>query len=349
MPNPYLTSVRRVVLQAGHGQGDPGAVANGTTENSENNQIVSRVARMLRFNKIETVIDPDLGLVNAINYVNQNHKLGQDWCLEIHKDSATGVDSAALENRLGVYYYAGDSDSQAIATQMSQIFKKNGANNLSCARPDTVARFGRLGWIRDTIPLAHLIECGFIQADTGDASDERYAKWVAQAICDALGKTFMYDLTQSNNPVDSKPWLRIADFEKLPNAEYYISSFNSNNWGRILSDISDRDREVSYDKTILAQNSRQIKDLENQLKDAQNKLASQTQPKSNLIDFLNKFDYAGLPFDITESISTNNLTFILNRFKAIDSNYKNTLARDQILKSQTETIRDQTQVLINGF
>jgi len=354
MPNRYLTNIKRIALQAGHGQGDPGAVANGTTENAENNQIVARIARILRFNKIETVIDPDLGLVNAINYANQNHKLGEVWCLEIHKDSAAGIDPASLKDRLGVYFYGGDPDSQAIATQMSQIFRRNGASQSSWARPDTVARFGRLGWIRDTVALSHLIECGFIQADNSDSGDERYAKWVAQAICDALGKPFVYDLDkQPSNPSSPNqttvPWTDIADFEKLPNAQYYINSFNNNDWRKILGALNDRDREISFNKTTLAQNSQRVTDLENQLKEVRDRLSNLSPTKSNLIDFLDKYDYAGLPFDITEAIGSNNLTYILDRFKAVNSNYTNILARDQILKSQAEVIRDKAQVLINGF
>ena len=366
MPNRYLANIKRVVLQAGHGQGDPGSVANGFTENFENNQIVARLARMLRYNNIETVVDPDLGLTNAINYVNQNHKFGEDWCIEIHKDSVAGVDPASLRDRLGVYYYGGDPDSQAIATQMAQIFKNNGANPLSWARPDTVGRFGRLGWIRDTIPLSHLIECGFIQADVSDNGDERYAKWVAQAICDALGKAFKYDLGQSTpTPIPSpsptptspaqtvKPWANYTNFEKLPNAQYYISSFQNNDWGRILGDIYDRDREVSSNKLTLAQNAQRITDLENQLKIAQSQIPAQNPSanpiNSNLTSFLNNYDYAGLPFDISQAVGNNNLTFVLDRFKGVDSNYNNLLARDRILKVQAERIRDQAQALISGF
>ena len=362
MPNRYLANIKRVVLQAGHGQGDPGATANGFTENAENNQIVARVARMLRFNNIETVIDPDLSLTNAINYVNQNYKFGQEWCLEIHKDSAAGVDPASLKDRMGVYYYGGDPDSQAIATQMAQIFKNNGASSLSWVRPDTVGRFGRLGWIRDTIPLSHLIECAFMQGELSDSADERYAKWVAQAICDALGKSFKYDLDQpnptpapapSNQTPTAKPWAIYLDFEKIPNAQYYISSYQNNDWTRILGDIYDRDREVYYNKIALAQNAQRITDLENQLKIAQSQIPVQNPPvnptNSDLTSFLNNYDYSGLPFDITQAVGNNNLTFILDRFKGVNSNYSNLLSRDQILKSQAELIRDKAQALVSGF
>jgi N-acetylmuramoyl-L-alanine amidase len=358
MPNRYLANIKRVVLQAGHGQGDPGSVANGFTENAENNQIVARVARMLRYNNIETVVDPDLSLVNAINYVNQNHKFGEDWCIEIHKDSADGVDPASLKDRLGVYYYGGDPDSQAIATQMAQVFKNNGASSLCWARPDTAGRFGRLGWIRDTIPLSHLIECGFIQAGVSDGDDERYAKWVAQAICDALGKGFKYDLDQpaptpTNPNQASKPWANYLDFEKLPNAQYYINSYQNNDWTRILGDIYDRDREIYYNKITLAQNAQRITDLENQLKIAQSQIPAQNPPanptNSDLTSFLNNYDYTGLPFDITQAVGTNNLTFVLDRFKGVNSNYSNLQSRDQILKSQAELIRDKAQALVSGF
>ena len=100
MPNKYLTNITQVVLQAGHGQGDPGSIYNGITENTENNQITVRLARILRFCGIDVVINPDLNLANAIAYVNQNYTFGKQWCLEIHKDSADAVDPTKLKNRV---------------------------------------------------------------------------------------------------------------------------------------------------------------------------------------------------------------------------------------------------------
>src|SRR6476646_643094 len=242
MPNRLLQNVKRVILQAGHGGGDPGTKENGTTENTETNQIVSRVARILRFNGIDTVIDPDLSLAQAIQYVNQHYKFGSEWVLEIHKDSAS-IDPNQLRDRIGVYYYGGSADSQAIADQMAASFRANDANRLSWSRPDTAGRFGRLGWIRDTIPLAHLIECGFIQDYIDDAADEKYARWVAQAVVEALGKTYRYDLGQPAAQPQPQPWDTIPDFDQNTLAEYYKSLYRSNNWRGILGDINDRDKE----------------------------------------------------------------------------------------------------------
>jgi N-acetylmuramoyl-L-alanine amidase len=349
MPNKYLDSVTHIVLQAGHGQGDPGATYSGISENTENNQIIARIARILRFCGIETIVDPDLNLANAISYVNQNYSVGKYWCLEIHKDSAAGVDPNTLRNRVGVYYYGGDRDSQAIAEKMINVIKNNGADSKSWARPDTVARFGRLGWIRDTKPLSHLIECGFIQDDTSDASDEKYAKWIAQAICDALEKPFKYDLGQPPAPAQSEPWATINGFDSISNASYYKDSYYNNNWNRILGDIYDRDKEILYWKQQQAITNQRITDLQNQLQQAQEALNSKPVTSSALVGYLNNYDYSGLPFDITQAVTNNNLVFILDRLKGLNSNYTNLLSRDQILKNLATEIATKSQTLASGF
>jgi len=361
MPNRYLTGIQKIVLQAGHGGGDPGATGNSSTENVETNQIVARLARILRFNNLNVVIDPDLSLANAVSYVNRNYKFGQDWLLEIHKDSAA-ADPNLLRNRMGIYYYGGDIDSQNIAQSMIQIMESNGASPASWANPDTVSRFGRLGWIRDTIPLAHLIECGFMQDDIGDVADEKYAKWVAQAICGVLEKPFLYDLDQAkivtptNTPSISSnndPWKNIANFDTLPNASYYKDCYKNNDWGRILTDIKDRDLEVDYWKAQEAQNNSRITDLKNQIKDLQSKLQNSTPTSpsntTDLVSYLSGYDYANLPFDITQAVTSNNLAFVLERFKGINSNYNNLYNTNQQLKSQAELIRDKAQTLVSSF
>ena len=349
MPNKYLTNITQVVLQAGHGQGDPGSIYNGITENTENNQIIVRLARILRFCGIDTVVSPDLNLANAIAYINQNYTLGKQWCIEIHKDSADAVDPAKLKNRVGVYYLGGDPDSQSIAEQMIKVIENNGADSLSWARPDTVARFGRLGWIRDTKPLSHLIECGFIQDDVSEVADEKYAKWAAQAICDALGKAFIYDMDQSQPPAQTEPWATITGFDSLPNASYYKDSFYNNNWNRILGDIYDRDKEIVYWKQQQAISNQRITDLQNQLKQAQDALNLVPGTGTALTSYLNNYDYSGLPFDITQALTNNNLVFILDRMKGLNSNYTNLLSRDQMLKNLAAEIANKSQTLLNGF
>lgn len=349
MPNKYLTNITQVILQAGHGQGDPGSTYSGATENVENNQIIARLARILRFCGVDTIVNPDLNLANAIAYVNQNYTLGSQWCIEIHKDSADGIDPATLKDRVGVYYYGGDPNSQSIAEQMIQVIKNNGANALSWARPDTAGRFGRLGWIRDTKPLSHLIECGFIQDDVSDTGDEKYAKWAAQAICEALGKPFKYDLDKPQPPAQADPWASISGFDNLPNSSYYKDSFRNNNWNRILGDIYDRDKEIVYWKQQQAISNQRITDLQNQLKQAQDALNLKPATGAALTSYLNNYDYSGLPFDVTQAVTNNNLIFILDRMKGLNSNYTNLLSRDQMLKNLAVEIANKSQTLANGF
>ena len=53
--------IKRILLQAGHGGTDPGAVANNTTENKEVNEILSLALPMLKSKGYNAVLMRDLG------------------------------------------------------------------------------------------------------------------------------------------------------------------------------------------------------------------------------------------------------------------------------------------------
>lgn len=192
MRHPRLEPIKRIILQAGHGgldgeNYDPGAINNvtGTKENSEVKQIISRVAFKLTQIGLPVVITPDFGLRRAVEYINSNYDSHTDWAFEIHKDSSDNFNNKMIK-RMGVYYHPESYGSKAIAEILVAEFKRSGANPTSWARSDTESNHGRLGWIRGTKMLAHLIEAGFIEDRNDDFADEFFAEIISRSICVAL-------------------------------------------------------------------------------------------------------------------------------------------------------------------
>jgi N-acetylmuramoyl-L-alanine amidase len=258
MRNRLLQNVKKIVLQAGHGGRDPGAVANNTTESIENNQIIVRISRLLSLNGVDHDVTPDLPFLESINYINRTYRASEIWAIEIHKDSSGG-NPDSLRNRLGVYYFGGDSDSAAIANQIRNVAVANGASNSSWFRPDTVSRFGRLGWLRDVTAVSHLIECGFLQDDNSDAADEKYARWVARGLTEALDKSFRTEdapapqpipvpqpqPTPQPTPINNDPWSGITDFDTLTEANTYKNWFRNNDWRSVMRALYDKDKKIT--------------------------------------------------------------------------------------------------------
>lgn len=183
--HPKLQLVNRIVLQAGHGgqageRFDPGAIGpNGETENAEVLQIIGRLVPKLHRAGLPVLLLPDKRLPGAIQDVN-TYCTANDWVLELHKDSTTQM-HAGLVRRMGVYYLGGDTGSAAVAHELIEAFAVAGCRN-AWRRPDTAHRDSRLAWLRNTRPVAHLIECGFMQDDLSDHADEFFAHAIFTAI-----------------------------------------------------------------------------------------------------------------------------------------------------------------------
>jgi len=164
---------KRVILAAGHGGGDSGAVGQGTTEAQQTIEITNRLADKLRADgQLEVVVVPhELNLAPTISWINERYKsLDSGYVLEIHKNSAVGG------HGVEVWFYSGDPASQAKAQAVQNgLVQATGLPDRG-VKGDATNRFGRLGIIRDTNPWAGLAECGFI-TDGGDFLDpDRYAE-----------------------------------------------------------------------------------------------------------------------------------------------------------------------------
>lgn len=185
-PLPALARVTSVILSAGHGGGDPGAVNGIHREADQTKRIVDWMADYLREFHVPTVIVPhDLGLSAGIAWVNARFGYGPTWALEIHRDSAEGLERVDASYRCGIYAGASNS-SREVGDFMRAAMIKHGAHLKTWHRPDTQSRHKRLAWIRQTRPLAHLLEMGFMEGDNSPAHLQLLAQIAAKSVAEAV-------------------------------------------------------------------------------------------------------------------------------------------------------------------
>lgn len=192
---------KRVILAAGHGGGDNGAVGQGTTEANETIQITDRVAAILRNAGVDVVVVPhSLNLGPTIDWINARYKgLGDGLSIEIHKNSGGGTGSEAwapsypdATSRANAQKIA---DAMAAATGQRNRGVKEAQNN----------RWGRLGFTDDTNTYALLIEAGFIDVDpVDDNADAKYAQGIAQGVLNIFGSTAVAPAPTPSNPAPAR-------------------------------------------------------------------------------------------------------------------------------------------------
>ena len=173
----------KVLLSAGHGDYDSGAVGQGTTERDENIQLTDRTAAKLRGYGVEVVVMPHTigDLVQEINWANAN-AADADLGVQIHKNSGggTGIETwtPSYPTQEMIDLSATINNATCEATGLANRGVKFAQNN----------RWGKLGWCDDTVFPAVLVECGFIDVDdNGDAMDGRMSAGLAKGIALALG------------------------------------------------------------------------------------------------------------------------------------------------------------------
>lgn len=157
-----------IVLAAGHGGADPGVTHGLHKERDQAIIITDRAAALLRQRDVEVEIAPHGDdLVQSIQWVNTNFGFGDAWVLELHRDSADGLDTEDASRRCGIYYGTSER-SRDVGEFVRRSFLLHGAHRNSWARSDTASRHGRLGWVRQTRPASHLLELGSIQGRNDD-------------------------------------------------------------------------------------------------------------------------------------------------------------------------------------
>lgn len=200
-----------IYLSVGHSGNKVGAVANGTTEFQECAKIADAVVKQA--NSSIVLVPTTLDILPRIKWINE-HAKESDVLIELHMDSASPTARGAT-----VFYYAGSEVGQREGQRIGKLYSDATGIKLRGVLGDTNTRHGRLGIVRDTKPLAFLVELGFISNvddlalvrekaakgvlamfdshKTEEAPQDRIADWALDAFSRAQKKGFT-----SQNPLD---------------------------------------------------------------------------------------------------------------------------------------------------
>ena len=119
-------------------------------------------------------------LINKIKWINAHAQAGA-LLISLHGDGALNTKARGLT----ICFYGGSSYAQNQANAFLACMKAaTGVPAFgSGTMPDTAGRFGRLGMIRDTKPMALLVENGFVSNAQDMAVDrQKYANGIAQFV-----------------------------------------------------------------------------------------------------------------------------------------------------------------------
>ena len=219
------TLPKAIFLSCGHGKGaaganDDGARGNGTTERAEAMDVTRELAARLQrdpvFKNVPLFLiglDERLSVVGKTKKINdvcraRGYTVDDTLLLEVHLNSGGN----ALAHGLEVWYYAGDDTAKAFALTLAQSLKE--ATRMpyhgTPVKGDTSNRHGRLGIIRDTIPIAALLELGYLSNPTDAAmhldpvQDDLFSLGALNGIRQWYGYPALEETTAAHSP-DSSP------------------------------------------------------------------------------------------------------------------------------------------------
>ena len=257
---------KKVVLSAGHSLNDSGAVNRDADlkENFLTIRIVNLAIPLLKAHgvKVDTIPD-ELSLIETINLINSKFG-GHDLAIEIHINAGggTGVE--------GWHYHNSEVSKQLTNDILNSLVSETGMRNRG-AKDEFNNRWGRLGFVHDTKPLATLIECGFIDhpddAKFLATEEGRYkmARGLARGICANLGISWNPDKLPEDG--DEACQERIKDLEtKLKKSDDRGDEWKKKT--RAVRDDFDKFKKNEYSKAIELAN--ELEQLHNDAKEKHN-------------------------------------------------------------------------------
>lgn len=205
--------MKTVLLSAGHSLSDPGAVFDpGTKEAFLTMELTRLTADILRKHGVGVLTVPDtLNLTDTIKFVNARAKEQRiDLAAEIHTNSSTDRTARGIE--AWHYYDFGKNAPSDKSRLLAQMILDGMAveSNLPVRGnfSENTNRWGRLGFVHDTTPLAVLIEAGFISNEKDRSvllsPEGRFnlAKGIARGILTNLGEPWKPELLRDDISAD---------------------------------------------------------------------------------------------------------------------------------------------------
>lgn len=181
-----------IMLDAGHGGRDPGAVYNGRRESDDNLRLVLAIGEILQNSGIDVQYTRTTDIYESpLQKAMEANEAGVDFFVSIHRNSyptdnvVSGVESL-------VYDLSGIK--LEMAENINAQLEKIGFVNLGVkARPNLIV-------LRRTQMPAVLVEVGFINSNTDNALLDQNFDAVAQAIADGILQTLNSGGSGSSDP-----------------------------------------------------------------------------------------------------------------------------------------------------
>jgi N-acetylmuramoyl-L-alanine amidase len=177
--------MRKLLIDTGHSRRFPGAFGWGD-EVSFTREVAKWVLQLIDSKKYSVIQVPDgfafafssnANLVKRIKWINDNAS-PQDWLLSIHANGATSPEVRGITTA-----YLGGYECmrlKAKALTKAVVDATDGCEFSRGVMADTESRFGRIGILRDTEPMALLVECGFCSnRDDMSINPKKYAQGIA--------------------------------------------------------------------------------------------------------------------------------------------------------------------------
>ena len=185
------TIERVVVLDPGHGGGDPGKVGvNGVIEKEINLQIAEKVKLLLEEKDITVIMTREKDemlegtksedMKKRVEIINQT---GPDLAVSIHQNSF----SDPLVSGAQVFYYSGSEEGKKFAEIMQNALLKFDTDNHRQAK----ANDNYYLLTRTKVPVV-IVECGFLsnEEEAGKLSDDTYQEEISKVIVRGIESCF---------------------------------------------------------------------------------------------------------------------------------------------------------------
>lgn len=235
-------SIKAIILDAGHGKGtsgahDPGATGNGTTERKEVLEIAMEARDdFLRQPALQGIqlflvgVHEDLDInqhIATVNAISQKHGLNaqNSRCIAIHvnKGGGTGMET---------WFEGGNPASLDFAKNIQELMVMRTNMKDRGVKDDRKTGHGRLGMVRDVIPTACLVECGFIdtKADADKLKDPFKDQAFAQGIVHGICKHLEVKYAEPGTPIP----VPSSGFSDVPDGTWFTDAVKKVNKAGIM-------------------------------------------------------------------------------------------------------------------
>lgn len=138
----------QLYLSAGHQGGETGTKGPA----GQREEVITRAIVDLAAQRgFKTV--PHETLAGRVAWINKTCK-SDDVVIDLHLDSPDSLQQMDC----GIYFYGGSESSRILGKKLIENYSQSMGGIKYWIRPDTSSRFGRLGFVRDTKPLAFILE-----------------------------------------------------------------------------------------------------------------------------------------------------------------------------------------------